>query len=198
MEKLEFLGIEFNKDQLVNWREHFDIVDDCDDLRLISKNVYEHCEDEGVFNKFKYRFVIVVFGPDNGMTIDDEIEGKVDAELYAAYIVPEMSYIHDSKVKSLQECYGLDDRTLEEVRNCLSEADFAQEGYGVCLGEQLIKATDKWNDDILNGFATALETVNSLLGFYLDRQVNLVGMTGWNFLEMALSEKDITHFLCRH
>ena len=198
MENVEFLGIEFSKDQLVNWREHFDVIDDCDDLRLVSKKVYEHGEDNGVFNNMKYRYVIVVDGPDHEMTIDDEEEGQVEAELYACYLVPDMDYIHESKVKCLQELYGLDHLTLDEVKNCLTLADFANEGYGVCLGSELVKATDKWNDDILNGFATALNTVNSMRGFYLDRYVNMMGMTGWDFLEITMSEKDLRDFVCRH
>lgn len=199
MENVEFLGIEFSKDQLVNWREHFDVIDDCDDLRLVSKKVYEHGEDNGVFNNMKYRYVIVVYGPDNGMTTTNEETGEeVDAECYAAYLVPDMDCIHESKVKSLQQCYGLDHLTLDEVKKCLSVADFAQEGYGVSLGEEIVEAKDQWNDDILNGFATAIDTINSLRGFYLDRYVNRIGMTGWDFLEMAMSEKEISNFVCRH
>lgn len=198
MENVEFLDIEFSKDQLVNWREHFDILQEYDDLHLVSKKVYEHGEDNGVFNNFKYRFVIVVSGPDHGLTVEDEEEGTVEGELYSCYLMPDMDYIHESKVKSLQECYGLEHLTLDEVKKSLTIADFAVEGYGVCLGEELVKATDKWNDDILNGFATALETVNAMRGFYLDRYVNMVGMTGWDFLEIAMTEKEISNFLCRH
>lgn len=197
MENVEYLGIEFSKNKLVDWHEKFDVIDDCDDLRLVSKQVYEHGEDNGVFNNMKYRFVIVVYGPDNGMTIDNKDGNKVDAECYAAYIIPDMDCIHESKVKSLQRLYGLDYLTLDEVKQCLSVADFAQEGYGVSLGEELVEAHEQWNDEVLNGFATAIETINSIRGFYLDSYVNRIGMTGWNFLEMAMSEKNISNFMCQ-
>lgn len=95
-------------------------------------------------------------------------------------------------------CYGLDHLTIDEVKNCLSVADFAQEGYGVSLGEEIVEAHEQWNENILNGFATAIETINSLRGFYLDRPVNRLGMTGWDFLEMAMSDKEISNFVCRN
>lgn len=196
--ELEFLGVAFSEDKLIDWHKNFDVIEDCDDLRLVSKKVYKHGEDNGVFNNMKYRYVIIVFGPDNGMTTTNEKTGEVvDAECYAAYIVPDVNCIHESKVESLKKCYGLDHLTIDEARKCLSPADFAQEGYGVSLGEKIVEAQEQWNDNILNGFATAIETIDSLRGFYLDRYVNRLGMTGWNFLEMALSEKEIFDFVCR-
>lgn len=199
MKKLEFLGVEFDKDQLLNWREHFDVIEDCDNLRLVSKKTFEHGEDNGVFNNFKYRFVIIVFGADYGLTVEDEKTGETkEAECYSAYLVPDMDYIHDSKVKSLQGLFGLDDMPLSEVRKGLSVADFAEEGYGVCLGEDIVEAKKNWNKRILNGYTTALETINSMRGFYLDQYVNRIGMTGWDFLEIAMSDKEISNFVCRH
>lgn len=198
MENVEFLGIKFSNNQLVDWHEKFDVVDDFDNLCLVSKQVYEHGEDDGVFNRMKYRYVIIVYGPDDGLTIKNEEGEEVDAECYAAYLVPDMDCIHESKVKSLQQCYGLDHLTLDEVKKCLSVADFAQEGYGVSLGEEIVEAKEQWNDDILNIFATAIDTINSLRGFYLDRYVNGIDMTGWDFLEIAMSEKEISNFVCQH
>lgn len=196
MEELEFLGVGFSKDQLINWRNKFDVLKEGDDLCLVSKKVFEHGEDVGVFNNFKYRYVIMVYGADYGLTVEsEESPERVAAECYGAYIVPEMEFIHESKIESLQGLYGLDHLTIDEVKKALSLADLAQEGYSVCLGEEIVEAKEEWNEDILNGFATALETVDYLLGFYLDQPFNMMGMTGWDFLEMAMSEKDIANFV---
>lgn len=189
-EKLTYLGITFNKDDLKTFEElGFVKEENGDDISFISPQ-YEHGNDMGVFNNMKYRFVITC-ECDSGATIKNEQGEEVDADFYIAYIIPDMELIHDSKIKELQELFGWDDHTLEEVRETLTYYDVVRE-YGVCLGSNLIP-TSEWNYDIINGMATAIQIINSVKGFFLDTQYNWL-MNGWDMLEFAMTSKTIEDF----
>lgn len=193
-EKLTYLGVTFSKEQLKSFEElGFTKEEYGDDIFFVSPQM-QHCEDNGVFDKMKYRFVITC-ECDSGATIDTEEENGVDADLYMAYIVPDMSLIHETKLKELQELYGWDDHTLEEVRNAMTYYDIARE-YGFCLGSELIPNEGEWKYSIVDGMATATETINSLLGFYLDGQYNWC-MSGWDCLELLMTDKSIEYYAKR-
>lgn len=192
MDKLTYLGITFNKENLKSFEEcGFTKEEYGDDIFFVSPQM-QHCEDCGVFDKMKYRFVITC-ECDSGATIDTEEENGVDADLYIAYIIPDMELIHDSKIKELQELYGWDDKSIEEVREALNYYDIVRE-YGVCLGSELIPSEGEWKYSIVDGMATAIQTINSLLGFYLDGQYNFF-MSGWEWLEMAMTDKSISNYV---
>ena len=194
MDKLTYLGITFNKENLKSFEEcGFTKEEYGDDIFFVSPQM-QHCEDSGVFDKMKYRFVITC-ECDSGATTKNEQGEEVDADFYIAYIIPDMELIHDSKIKELQELFGWDDHTLEEVREALTYYDIVRE-YGVCLGSELIPNEGEWKYSIVDGMATATETINSLLGFYLDGQYNWC-MSGWDALEVAMTEKSVYDFIKR-
>lgn len=193
-EKLDYLGITFDKENLKSFEElGFTKEEFGDDIFFVSPQM-QHCEDCGVFDRMKYRFVITC-ECDSDATIDTEEENGVDADLYMAYIIPDMELIHDSKIKDLQEMYGWDDYTLEEVRNMMTYYDIARE-YGFCLGSELVPSDGEWKYSVVDGFATAIQTINSLLGFYLDMQY-CWALNGWNCLEIAMTDKNISDFVSK-
>lgn len=194
---IESLGVTFSKENMVDWHDHYKKVRDDNTLQLKGK-IREHGEDKGIFNKMRYRYVILVDGEDCGLTTHDENNNEVPAELYSAYLVPTIDSVPDSKIESMKDTYGWDDMTIEKARANFDECDLAQEGYGVNLGSIIIPAKDKWDDDVLNGMATAIESIDSLRGFYLDRVINGVGMNGWDFLEFALTDKEFSDFFHKH
>ena len=194
MDKLTYLGITFDKESLKSFEEcGFTKEEYGDDIFFVSPQM-QHCEDSGVFDKMKYRFVITC-ECDSGATTKNEQGEEVDADFYIAYIIPDMELIHDSKIKELQELYGWDDKSIEEVREALNYYDIVRE-YGVCLGSELIPSDGECKYSIVDGMATATETINALLGFYLDRQYNWC-MNGWNALEVAMTEKSVFDFIKR-
>jgi len=194
MDKLTYLGITFDKENLKSFEEcGFTKEDYGDDIFFVSPQM-QHCEDCGVFDKMKYRFVITC-ECDTGAITKNEQGEEVDADFYNAYIIPDMELIHDSKIKELQELYCWDDRTLAEVRDALTYYDIVRE-YGFFLGGEIIPNEGEWKYSIVDGMATATETINSLLGFYLDRQYNWC-MNGWNALEVAMTEKSVFDFIKR-
>lgn len=193
----ESLGITFSKDNMLDWSEHYKKVR-CDNVLHLKGKIREHGEDKGVFNNMRYCYVILVDGEDCGLTTTDENGNEVPAELYCAYLVPTIDSVPDSKIESMKDTYGWDDMTIDEARANFDECDLAQEGYAVSIGSVIIPAKDKWDDDVLNGMATAIETIDSMRGFYLDRVINGVGMKGWDFLEFALTDKEFSDFFFKH
>lgn len=191
---IEMLGITFSKENMVNWKDKYKQVRN-DDVLQLKGEIREHGEDDGVFNNMKYRYVILVDGEDCGVTTHDENGKEVPAELYVAYLVPTIDSVPDSKIKDMMETYGWDEyMTIEQARADFNECDLAQEGYAVSLGSVIIPAKNKWDDDVLNGMATAIESIDALRGFYLDKVINGMGMNGWDFLEFSLTDSELSDF----
>lgn len=196
------------KDDLINWRDYFKVMDSADRLRLISKETFDHGKDDEPFNNMKYKFVLMGDGTDFGVTIEDENGKQVEADYYSLHLIPAIECVDDSVLKEMGSFYGLDDMSIDELRKELNECDLANEGYGVPLGSEAVKACtykDKercgwsipWDEGLINAFATAANVINGIKGFWLDRPLNGAGMTGWDFLEMALTDKSFNDFSLR-
>lgn len=198
----EYLGIVFNREQMINWADDFDKVRWDDELQLVSKEVFDQGEDEGVFNHLKYRYVILGYGADYGYTYTSEEGIEVDADHYEVFLVPEIDQVADSVILSVAEIYGMEDRPVEELRKELTVCDLAEEGFGVFLGSLdcptlTYEDEDIWGHEILNGFATAIRTIDGLRGFILDRPQNGMGQTGWDVLEGTITGKTLKDWLAR-
>lgn len=196
---VEYLGVKMSKDNLIDFHKDFEVKRWDDSLQLISKKTYEQGEDTEPFNNIKYRYVIIGEGSDCGLTTIDENGEEVEADLYSAYLVPCVEYIDDSKVLDVAELYGMEDVPINELRKEFTEIDFAKEGYGIPLGSVVKKSLtwadeDIWDKETINGFATAIQFIDSMRGFYLDGKVNSF-MTGWNWLEMCLTSKKLGDFI---
>lgn len=190
----EFLGIGFNKEHMQNWKDKFDVIEYGDSLALVSKEQFNHGEDEGFMNGLKYRYVVIGENVDYGMTVKDENGEEVPADYYALYLEPEIDQVADNTIQAVAELYGLEDRPMEELRQEITDVDLAKEGYGVFLGSINRKSLtyedgEIWDSETLNGFATVMGMIDSLRGFYLDRPQNRFGMTGWDWLEMTVTDK---------
>jgi hypothetical protein len=74
--------------------------------------------------------------------------------------------------------------------------DIVSYGIRVTLGAETIKQNGKYWDECeplqesLNAIANVYDTVNSLLGFYLDKYVNRIGNDGWDLLQDFINGVD--------
>ena len=185
-------GVSFNKEQLLNWRDEFDIVEYGDSLALVSKKQYNHGEDEGFMNNLKYRYVILGENVEYGATITNEDGEEIEADHYALYLVPEIECVSDKVIKRVAEFYGMEDEPIETLREKIGVTDLAAEGESVYLGEVNSKPltwedNEIWDSNVLNQLATVTSLIDWMRGFYLDRPWNGFGMTGWDSLEMAVN-----------
>lgn len=191
-----YLGITFEKASQKSWKEMFEDVDHWDTLRLITKQQYFHGVDEEPFDELWYRYVIIgQSGSETGFEMVNEDGDKVEADIYSVYLVPTLPCIPDSKILEVGRTFGLDYQTVDQMRESMSEVDIAEYGLGVFLGDVVRPAADHWDDDVLDGIATAVQSIDSLRGFYLDRQMNGIGMTGWDFLTMTITDKSYRDFV---
>ena len=189
-----YLGITYQAENEVNVNDLYNEVGNGDNRIYISKETFKHGEDNEPFNNMTYKLVILC-QTDSGLEIKNENGEDVYADYYTAYLVPTTNLIHESKVRALMDCYGWENETIENALKEFDEGDFANEGYGVLLGDYAEETQDEFNMGVINGFATALETINSMRGFYLDRVMNGIGMTGWDFLEMTLTDKSFADYV---
>ena len=193
MEEKTYLGITYQAKIEVNVDELYDKFDG-NELVFVSKETYSQGEDNPPFDGMTYKLVILCEA-DTGMTTKDKDGKEVDADYYSAYIIPTKDKISDSVIESMKDSYGWDWMSVEDARKEFNEIDFAREGYGAFIGDFAKPSEGSFDMDVVNGFATALETINSLRGFYLDRPINGIGMNGWDFLEIAMTDKTFADFV---
>lgn len=199
----EFLGFGYSKDQLMrNWREDFDVVSYHEYfIELVSKQIYDLGERDGVFNHLKYRYVIL------GNIVDCFEDDGTESELYSAFLVPETDQVPDKVILSTAHRLDYGEEHIEKLRKELTVCDLADEDYGVFLGAiwckpMTYKDEEKWDSAILNGFATAiyefdlfrdylLYMLNPIQGVFHDKPYKGDEMTGWDYLEIILTTGDI-------
>lgn len=191
------LGVTFSRDDLKSWKNFFEEVEFGDRIRLVSKEIFEQDPDDNEpFGGMKYRYVVLgETGSETGYTIRKEDGEEVDADYYSLYLVPVVACVPDSKIKDVASTFGFEDEPVEKLRTMLTEVDLVEYGLGVFLGEYDKESSDQWDEDALNGFATIVPSIDFMRGFWLDRPMNAVGMTGWDFLEMSLTEKSFRDFI---
>lgn len=196
------LGVGFNKEQLLNWRDEFDVIEYGDSLALVSKKQYNHGEDEGFMNNLKYRYVILGENTEYGATITNEDGEEIEADHYALYFVPEIECVSDKTIVRVAEIYGMEDEPIETLREKIGVTDLAAEGESAYLGEVNSKPltwedNEIWDSNILNQLVTVVSMIDWMRGFYLDRPWNAFGMTGWDSLEMAVDGLDFGDMVVR-
>lgn len=153
-----------------------DTIDWCSESFWYSKDTYKvELDDREV------EFRLCVSATDYYEMCGDEPEGQVAVDIE---LVPVPSAFDKSKLESIAHSAGVDvdEVTLNDVR-----------GYGCYLrlaGETLEGLDEKTkmdSDELLDKVRTASYFFDTfgriMIGFYLDRRQNMLGNTGWDFLE---------------
>ena len=154
-----------------------DTIDWCSESFWYSKDTYTvELDDREV------EFRLCVSATDYAaMCGDSELDGQVAVDIE---LVPVPSAFDKSKLESIAESSGVDvdEVTLSDIR-----------GYGCYIrlaGETLEGLDDKTkmqSDELLDKVRTASYFFDAfgriMIGFALDRRQNLIGNTGWDFLE---------------
>jgi hypothetical protein len=175
----EIFGITFVspvKDGICN--ENFNNLSNGGDTDYyVSKEVYEHRENDDL--NFDYRYLIAVM--DMG-----QITGEEEVCVSLA-IVPEKNILHQKTLDGMLVCLGVND--ISEI----GPTDIAEYGLEVMFGEQTFTYQEfQENEKRILDLATmvAEDCCEMLFGFYMDKHLNRIGTTGWDMAESWLTGKN--------
>lgn len=178
--KHEIFGIKTDNDEK-KFNDEFEIIADYDsETYYQSKQTYQFRDNE---LNFDYKFVVEVYDI-------HEMTGKeVDEYSVSLLLVPTLNSLNPQKKQNVldQSCIDEDEATMYDI---------VSYGIRVTLGAETIKQNGKYWDECeplqeaLNAIANVYDTVNSLLGFYLDKYVNRIGNDGWDLLQDFINGVD--------
>lgn len=171
--KHEIFNLSFDHD-VVKADTLFDTVRDSDDeVVLVSKETYHHKEDDGSLD-FDYKYVIHAENIGE-MTGEPEDENKWGIELK---LVPMPKSLLTNELSDTAELHDEDEDDVEII-------DLVDDGKGVQMGFTTVPNVTNYDAVMPAKFdeaATAVDTINAMRGFYLDRAWNRIGSTGWDLL----------------
>ena len=141
---------------------------------FVTKKVYEHREDE---LNFDYQYLVGAtdmgaFGGDEGISV-------------CLCIVPKKESVCKKEMDKMLESFGIPFEQVEPY-------DFGDYGNYVQIAEKTF-TYEEWEskqDEILDIIATVIPTIDTFFGFYMDRCINRIGTTGWDFLEDAIADEN--------
>ena len=136
---------------------------DYDNDLFLTKETFKHSE-PGLAFSYKYGFRV--------FEIDD---GRYATELFMAILPSSMC---KAKREEIAAFCG-----IEESQVTLDDAIGTVMCATIPFAQETVEA-DKL-DEAKDGAASALPCFNSLRGFYLDRAVNRIGVTGWDLIKEA-------------
>jgi hypothetical protein len=168
LQKFEFAGVEghIDKDIKKKWKEELD--------GYITKDIYEHIE-EGLEHKYYYAIQVIDLG---------EACGEEGYQVILHYVIHPQS-VCERIINNIFEQFCDDDFGIEDI----AWFDLMHEGCTIQLGSKHAKDEIEL-EKVLLGAMTSVETINALRGFWLDREWNMIGTTGWDVIKYALGIKE--------
>ena len=169
--KHSIFGISF--DNAININDKFDcIMDDGDEVVYESKDTFLHEEEDLTF---EYKYLI------RTCILDDE------RVAYSLILVPNFYSLAKKWQEDVLDMTGLEDG------DDVTPMDIEMEGMGITFGNEVFDGTET-DEMLLNCAATACELMDRLRGFYLDKCINRIGTTGWDWLKRYVCGKSIAFF----
>lgn len=178
---ISIFGLTSSRDNIskTELEDNFDVLDDNSEMitSYISKETYE-TEEDGDLKPFKYKYVIEVYEPE----YNDEDDGH-DGNLYVTlYMVIDPKDVHPSIYQKVTNYSDVEEADYY---------DFQSEGFNVIFEQSEFKNGEYDLKEILNAAANAVDTINAMRGFWLDRYKNRLGNTGWDYIEWLINNKDL-------
>lgn len=174
-ERFEFGGISGNMYRDVE--RFFEEVYDSGDEQVYQTREYTEHEEEDFH--FHFHYIIRVMDLYE-LTGEDEHEGKssIDIEMmvHPRHLKPEL-------VESIMESMGLDEPSDMNAYDLLLHG-----GATITMASELVP-----NEDVpekLLGAMNAIDGIDSMRGFFLDKAWNGIGTTGWDVIMYAIGKKE--------
>lgn len=146
-----------------------------------SKKTYKH-EEDGL--NFNYKYAVRVEDLED-LTGEEDYKGKVAIDLY---LVPLADSMDKGVLGMVKSCCGLgedDEVYISDIIEYGLGANILSETVSNCRYIEGTKVKGK-----LTAIANILDMVDSMRGFYLDRQWNQIGTNGWDVLNEMVNGKD--------
>lgn len=135
-------------------------------------NDYQFTYQTKVYNNgdFNYRVFINI--------VDYNKAAGVNGFFVNVCIAKTVRSLKASQVKDILKCFGIDNKSN------LSDFDVFDYGYNACITKHPSRVeTIQEAKNIANSFKENIDIYTRLIGFYLDRPQNMIGDTGWDFLD---------------
>lgn len=167
----------------IDWKDYWEIEWTTDDVIILkSKEIYKYDFEEDAM-KFNYHLVL-------RLEIL-EIE-ELNEQIYSTlYLVPTAEYLDPKKVQQVCKDYDVKPYMIDfDMMN--SEFIFpmlVQEAIDI-ENIQEFSEKDEYIEKYLLSASIASEHINMMLGFYMDKVMNMIGTTNWDLLHSCLEDID--------
>lgn len=182
-EYLTVWGITPKKHNRTNWKDYWEIEWTTDDEIIFkSKEIYKYDFEEDAM-KFDYHLVLHLEVL--------EIE-ELNEQIYSTlYLVPTAEYLDPKKVQQVCKDYDVKPHMID-FDMMHSEFIFPMLVQEIIDIEKIqeFSEKDEYIEKYLLSSSIASENINRMLGFYMDKIMNMIGTTNWDLLHSCLEDID--------
>jgi len=154
-------------------KKEYEHTERCEACENASPEQLKQCKDEYCLN-YKYKYLVKVTDL-SAVSDDEEYEDKYEIMLY-----------HMISPESMAQ------ERIDEVVSCCGDKDYISiVEYGtldVLLGYKIASKDEL--EQYVNAAREAIQLIDSMRGFYLDKPVNRLGTDGWHIIRYALGKVD--------
>lgn len=174
----EVFGIKFPSIEQIKFEEKFEVIRDFnynydESMLAVSKEDFHH-DEEGL--TFAYNYAIKVTPWCDKETL------KIGV-IYRLYLVPTFeSLCEESQVDACNYGNGWGERATID--------DLIGSGKGVVIATEEVDGAREVDNDKLDSIASVINSIDQLKGFYLVQPRNLLGTTGWEYLDEFVNGVD--------
>lgn len=182
-EYLTVWGITPKKHNRIDWKDYWEIewiIDDQIILKSKEKYKYDFEEDD---MKFDYHLILHL-----EILEIEELNNQIYSTLY---LVPTAEYLDPKKVQQVCKDYDVKPHMID-FDMMHSEFMFPMLVQEIIDIEKIqeFSENDNYIQQYLLSASIASEVIQSMLGFYMDKVMNMIGTTNWDLLHSCLEDID--------
>lgn len=161
--------------QIKDWKNIWKMQTNTDDEMILKSIETYHHEEDGM--NFTYHLVLI-------LSILELDEGEI---LYSQLkLIPNVKYLFSEKIESLIKEFNISENELL-IQDLMIEFEFPiLEKEEVNINFEDFSENNPEIQSYLLSAGIVAECINSMRGFYMDRQVNKIGTTNWDLLKSCI------------
>lgn len=180
---LTVFNITPKKHNRTDWKDYWEIEWTTDDEIIFkSKEIYKYDFEEDNM-KFDYHLVLHF-----EILEIEELNNQIYVKLY---LVPTAEYLDPKKVQQVCKDYDVKPHMIDfdMMSNEFIFPILAQETIDI-ENIQEFSEKDKYIEQYLLSASIASDVIHTMLGFYMDKIMNMIGTTNWDLLHSCLEDID--------